>query len=279
MPAALESLANQPVDWQAIVVDGGSTDDTPRIARDWPRVAVISAPGTSIYAALNIGIGATAAPYVFMLNADDMLVPGALGTLVDTHLAAPSTDIVRGRAKFFADTAEEMAYAAATERKADQPLSFNLITRGPVSINTMLFRHTVFERVGAFDERWRFAADREWLLRAWKAETRWIELVEPVYRYRVHPGSSTLDPRARLNFARIREEHLAIIEKFRGEFENSSAVCAGLLTWHAVEVALIARDAARHRDWGKLASAFRRGFHGDPLWLARVAGEVLHRRW
>src|ERR1700681_1771402 len=78
---ALLSLAEQTVACEALLVDGGSSDDTVAVASAVSGVRVISAPGTSIYEALNRGIEASRAPAVCLLNADDTLLPGALEAL------------------------------------------------------------------------------------------------------------------------------------------------------------------------------------------------------
>jgi glycosyltransferase involved in cell wall biosynthesis len=55
---AIKSVVDEGADGlEVIVVDGGSTDDTCSVARSFPSVRVIDAPGSSIWEAVNIGIG------------------------------------------------------------------------------------------------------------------------------------------------------------------------------------------------------------------------------
>jgi glycosyltransferase involved in cell wall biosynthesis len=74
---ALSSLASRDADFEAVLVDGGSRDDTVAIAAR-AGVRVISAPGTSIYEAHSRGSAETRAPAIVLLDADDVLLPGAL---------------------------------------------------------------------------------------------------------------------------------------------------------------------------------------------------------
>ena len=277
LPEALDSLAAQEVNWQAILVDGGSADGTPELAARWPGLEIVTAPGSSIYRALNIGIAAAAAPVVCLLNSDDVLLPGALATMLAALAAAPEAEIVRGRPRFFADTAAGDVAAAAIERLADRPLSLPQIMQGPFSINSMLFRRALFERIGPFDERLRFAADREWLLRAWAAGAHLVELPVPVYRYRVHGGSSTLDPAAGHNYGKIREEHLAIIARLVATPDGNPVWREELLRWHAVETKLALLSQMRRGEWPALAATLGSGFRRDPLWPRRLAGEAWRR--
>jgi glycosyltransferase involved in cell wall biosynthesis len=67
---------------KVIVVDDGSTDDTPAIlesyARDWPKLHVVRIPGRGASAARNAGIAATTAPLVAFLDSDDVWHPEKL---------------------------------------------------------------------------------------------------------------------------------------------------------------------------------------------------------
>ena len=62
---------------EVIVVDDGSTDDTARIARSF-GARVISIPNAGVAAARNVGIRASTAPYVALLDADDRWYPQRL---------------------------------------------------------------------------------------------------------------------------------------------------------------------------------------------------------
>lgn len=76
---ALESLrAQTQTDWQAILVDDGSTDDTAaRVARRTadPRITVIAQPHQGLSAARNAGLARCTGAYVAFLDADDMWLP------------------------------------------------------------------------------------------------------------------------------------------------------------------------------------------------------------
>jgi hypothetical protein len=85
-------------DWEMIVVENGSSDDGPerveRMAREDARVRLIragrlSGPG----AARNAGLGAAAGEWVLFLDADDLIEPGHLASLV---AAGREADVVAG---------------------------------------------------------------------------------------------------------------------------------------------------------------------------------------
>jgi glycosyltransferase involved in cell wall biosynthesis len=69
---------------EVIVVDDGSTDRTLQILKTVPdpRLMVLRQQNSGVSAARNAGLAAAKAPYVFFLDADDILLPDALRRMV-----------------------------------------------------------------------------------------------------------------------------------------------------------------------------------------------------
>ncbi|MZD09827.1 glycosyltransferase [Streptomyces sp. SID5785] len=79
-------LAQSFTDWEALVVDDGSPDTGGAIAAEYagrdPRVRALALPEhTGAGAARNAGIRAATGDYLLFLDADDLLLPGALGAI------------------------------------------------------------------------------------------------------------------------------------------------------------------------------------------------------
>jgi rSAM/selenodomain-associated transferase 2 len=82
LPAALDALAVLPGEWEVVVVDGGSGDDTVAIARAHPRAdRVLSQPGGGRARQLNAGAAAAGGDPLVFLHADSRLPPGAYAAL------------------------------------------------------------------------------------------------------------------------------------------------------------------------------------------------------
>lgn len=78
LPAALRSIQAQlHADFEAVIVDDGSTDDTAgrveHLARRDPRFRLVVGPGEGIVGALNRGLAACEAPLVARFDADDLM--------------------------------------------------------------------------------------------------------------------------------------------------------------------------------------------------------------
>jgi peptidoglycan/xylan/chitin deacetylase (PgdA/CDA1 family) len=101
VPATLAALQAQAfADWEAIVVDDASTDDTVSIVhrhaeRD-PRIRLVHAPSHGVSAARNAGVTAAGAPWLLFLDADDTLFPSALSAWRAGIEADPAVDVLCG---------------------------------------------------------------------------------------------------------------------------------------------------------------------------------------
>ncbi|MBX7168778.1 MAG: glycosyltransferase family 2 protein [Pirellulales bacterium] len=96
LPRALDSvLAQQSTDWELIVVDDGSTDDTPQVLEPYRcRAQIIHTANRGAPAARNTGIAAAAGQYIVLLDADDRLLPGAIGAFAWGLALRPGADLV-----------------------------------------------------------------------------------------------------------------------------------------------------------------------------------------
>jgi glycosyltransferase involved in cell wall biosynthesis len=276
---SLASLARQEDDdVEAVLVDGGSDDETLEIAAAAPGLRVVSAPGTSIYEALNRGISETCAQAIVFLNADDILLPGAIEAWRDALERAPECGIVRGRATFvkIGAAGERVAWTRANSLGAC-PLTAEALLRGPGVINSLCIRRSVFEKIGPFDTRYRLAADRDWMLRAFKAGVRIAEFDRPVYRYLSHSGSTTFDE-ARRNYVVIREEHLDIATRNLSKADvDGPGLALALRRWLAVETGMLAWRRAHALEVNQLASTLARATRLDASWPLTLISETI--RW
>ena len=99
LPTAIASVRAQTMpDWEMIIVNDGSIDDTVAIldAQDDPRIRVIHQPNAGASAARNAGLGHARGTYITFLDADDLLPPDALNLRAAFLDAQPDVDIVNG---------------------------------------------------------------------------------------------------------------------------------------------------------------------------------------
>ena len=94
---AIESVLEQDyLNVEAVVVDDGSGDDSPAVARQYAGVKYVRQPNQGLPAARNAGIEESHGKYIVFLDADDRLLPGALTAGVRCIRAHPECAFVSG---------------------------------------------------------------------------------------------------------------------------------------------------------------------------------------
>ncbi len=197
-------------DWELLLVDDGSTDGSPHIARSYAerdpgRVRYLEHPGHANRgqgAARNLGVGASHGEWIAFLDGDDVWLPNRLERGVALAQAQEDVPVVYGRTEYW------QSWAPGRSARDDriQPHYFRadrvvhppdllaghlLLTAAYPCMGSLLVRRRAFEAVGGFDESFgRIGEDLVFFAK--------LCLRYPVYvsdecwdRYRQHPRSTT----------------------------------------------------------------------------------------
>ena len=174
---------------EIVVVDDGSTDDSPDVVR-----RLIDAPGTPLRlvrqpnrgpaAARNAGVAALRAPLIAFLDADDHWPAGRTAALRRRLDRPVPCDAVFGRTRLVV-------------RDPTDPLCRQVVQDPapalPALIPAGLFRRDCFQALGGFDESLRFGEDLDWFLRALEAGQKIVIIDQVTLDYHLHDGNMTRD--------------------------------------------------------------------------------------
>jgi glycosyltransferase involved in cell wall biosynthesis len=205
--AAIDSALTQTLGAvDVIVVDDGSTDETPAVLERYAgRVRVLRQPNRGLSAARNAGLAAARGTFVAFLDADDIMAPTKLAAQLAVLERSPAIgwtycDVLMETVATGATTraSERFGYAA---RALDGWLFPELIHGNFIPAIAPLVRRTALETAGGFDERLTALEDWDmWLRLSLIAEARYTPAV--LVTYRVRPGGMSED-RARMDKSRF----------------------------------------------------------------------------
>jgi GT2 family glycosyltransferase len=294
LPRCLDSLADQGLEAELLVVDNGSTDGTLELLRE-RSVAHVSLPeNVGFAAAVNLGASRVGAPAVLALNADTALEPGCLVLLVEALRADPGLGGVQPRLLQLegeqADQATARLYSAgqaltadgrAYERARGEGQRPDFLRRREVfgvCGAACLLRRELFDRLGGYDERYfAFYEDVDLNVRARIAGWRFEYLPEAVVWHVGNASWAPVVPRSRAWNARlVARNRLATQVKFMPAkaLPRMVAVEAGSLGRAALQrrfLMTLRGKLAALRWLGALLSERRR--------LARAGDLGRARRW
>lgn len=204
-----------------IIVDGGSTDGTRELVERYPDVTLIDDPG-NLYAAINAGIAQSTGEVIVHLNSDDWLPTGALHKTMQVFEKHPEIDAIQGHPRFFLNDRDPSQELVNRLGSRGPFWELKTLTRGVPSINAIYIRRRVYEAIGDYDVTFNITADREWMLRAWRANVLVSELNVYTYDYREHGESLTIN-KTGANTHKMCDECMRIIEKHeKNELDKES---------------------------------------------------------
>jgi glycosyltransferase involved in cell wall biosynthesis len=175
---------------EVLVVDDGSTDDTPGVAQSFndPRLRYIHQQNRGLSGARNTGIEHSLGEYLTYLDADDLFLPDKLATLVSALQEQPHLGFVAGQAIPIDEHDRQVGavFASPVPGKPEEWLLGN-----PLHVGSVLVRREWQERVGRFDETLRSYEDWDMWLRLALDGCRMGWVAQPVAYYRFHRQQMT----------------------------------------------------------------------------------------
>ena len=245
-------------DFELLIVDDGSTDDTLAVAqaaaRGDARVKFFSSPqgGTSV--ARNVGLQHATGQYFALLDSDDVWDPRYLTEQVSLLLRHPEISIV---------TANVVSRGGPFDGKPFWPITSGTHELGPhepieredsVSVFAV-FRREVVERIGTFNTMYRSNEDYEFWLRALDAGFRVLQNRALLGRYRRRPDSVSSDDVRMLNGV------IAALEsarQMRGRLEPERPTIDRRLAWFREELVKAEMKLSLEKRDGATASQLLR---------------------
>jgi glycosyltransferase involved in cell wall biosynthesis len=199
-------------DTEIVVVDDGSTDETPRILAGYgDRIRVVAGEHAGLSAARNRCLEHATGRWVAFHDADDVVAPGRFASLRRVLAAHPGAHGVFGNGARLDDASVSVVPAPLARACAGRRLTARDLFDGyPVYFQAAVIAREAFRAAGPFDAGLPVQPDIEYGYRLFTGFTI-LFVDEVVFRYRVHDTNMSSD---RLG---TREDIVRILERLAAE--------------------------------------------------------------
>jgi GT2 family glycosyltransferase len=217
---ALDSVLTQTFkDWELLIWNDSSTDDSVRIIEEYPpdRIRYFTSPEKgSLGRARNLAIREARGEWIAFLDQDDIWLPDKLSRQMALGDDGPDVGLVYGRTVMFTP--------GGSERDFDHRHEFQPLPEGDIferlfidscfiAMSSAVLRRSAIEEIGEIPEFVRVIPDYYLFLGvARNHKARAVQDV--VCRYRVHPGSMSL-----VTGAAIQQEALLLVDAWAHRLE------------------------------------------------------------
>ncbi len=203
LPEAIESVFSQSfANWELVIIDDGSTDATPYVARPYltdSRVRYFHSDHLGQSRAKNLGVHLARGRLVAFLDADDAWEPTKLEEQVARFEACPEVGVVFCKRSLMDETGAVIPTKPASGFPTGLVLP-HMFTQNFVCFSSCMVRREVFSHVGGFDPEWDLSIDYDLWLRVAKFY-RFDCVNEELVRYRTGHGNLSKKLRDRVDTA------------------------------------------------------------------------------
>ncbi len=188
-------LAQDCPNWEWLVVDGASTDETTNLIRAMAhgdaRLTLTSEPDQGIFDAMNKGIARAKGEFLYFLNADDQLADAGVLTDVSAYLREhPQADFVYGDIIVESADGKKVLYQSPSARDALSEMVCGSLPHQGSFARRVLF---ATDRSGLFDQAYRYGGDYLWMMNTLTdPATQWAKMDRVIAHFFDGGNSSAL---------------------------------------------------------------------------------------
>jgi glycosyltransferase involved in cell wall biosynthesis len=261
---AIQSVLDQDLpDWELVIRDDGSSDATPQIIASFrdPRIRYLGS-GKNVGAAqsANLCVRAARAPYIAILNSDDVFESRKLSVQMDFLDSHPDVAAVFSRPRLITEAGESFAGGihwndmfAKANRSRHEWLRYFFFQGNCLCDPSVLVRKHLYDDIGLYDSRMAAFPDFDLWIRASLKYDIYI-LPDNLVRFRIRSNEDNESGDRPVNYVRAVAEYFFCLSHYRHlspddfwkVFPDTAPACES--AWFDVEFALARLCLAQERQ-------------------------------
>ena len=186
-------LAQSFTDFEFLIINDGSTDDTLKIIRSYndKRIVVISQENKGVSAALNFGLGYARAPYIARFDADDVCHPNRLKIQYEFITTYPEYSIIGSTADYI-DAEGHFMFTHQLAGHLNEEIQQLKYSVCPFIHSSVIYKKDVIVNYGGYNEHAYTYEDHFLWVNILKNEKA-CNLSQSLIKVRLNPESITID--------------------------------------------------------------------------------------
>ena len=255
----LASLLQQSfTDWEAIVVNDGSTDTTSEVAKEYQkkdaRVKLVVQENGGLSSARNFGIKSAQGNRFIFLDADDFLYPKALGEIEKMTKLCDDFDLIQfGYTHIKEDGKTILTHAKVKYFENLIPAIFH-VNIGPC--HSFCISRNLIGSIGRFDEGLKSVEDWDFWIRAAKAGAKHKVISAELVYYRYIPNSMSRNPvlmyesLSEVNTRAVKKDNrIVVISEWNKDYTIEVAPLLKFQLLRCLGVSLMQRQVEKSINW------------------------------
>jgi len=192
LQACINSIFNQSVlPKEILVIDDGSTDNSAKIAFQYPQIQYLKIPNKGVAHARNKGLEMASFDWVAFIDQDDLWTSDSLKIRLNALENSANAKIIIGKQKWFLDGLKTRPSWVKEEQMQDNLDGYLL--------GCSLIHKELFVQYGTFNDSYRFGSDFDWFFRLKDASENFFQVNEVVLEKRIHEMNESRHAQASLN--------------------------------------------------------------------------------
>jgi glycosyltransferase involved in cell wall biosynthesis len=254
LKGALDSILSQDFrEFECIVINDGSTDQSPSILEDYrrrdARLHVVHQRNFGLVDTLNRGVSLSRAPLIARMDADDVCLPGRFKTQMQYFLGRDDLAVLGGQIQLIDEEGRLLRlvdYPACGEE-----LKALLYKGSPVAHPAVMLRKAAVEKVGLYRQAFAHAEDYDLWLRLHEAGYAIENLKTPLINYRQH------------------SENVSVVHRRQQQFVTLAAQCAHRVRMAGLPDPTMGLDSLDEKVFDSFPARLMAGF-GDQLFALHM---------